>query len=419
MPTPSNPTPTGTLRNASLAAIIALSPAPAVPAPTATEVQLPDPLVANDGERITSPARWSELRRPELLELFRKHVYGRAPVARPESLRFEVTLEEDAFGGTALRKVVAISFDGPGGAHAFPLTVYLPKTAVRPRGCFLFIANRQREFVSESHTNPQSFWPADQIIARGYAAVAFHNGDIAPDDKNDGFRGGVFGALEPRSSEPGDPAPRPDDAWGTIAAWSWGASRAIDYLATDPALRNVPIAVVGHSRGGKAALWCGAQDERVALAISNNSGNSGAALARTTRGETIAQINEQFPHWFAKNYRRYNHAKHTLPVDQHALLALLAPRLVYVSSASQDAWADPEAEFRACREAEPVFALHGLAGVGRATLPAIAEPLHTGAIGYHLRQGDHDLTPEDWGYFMDFADLKWAPGHDSPALATK
>lgn len=374
----------------------------------ATSVCLPDLLLAGDGERITTAERWRDLRRPELLEIFREHVYGRAPVGRPDTLRFEVTTEEDAFAGTAIRRLVTITFDGPGGSLSFPLTVYLPKTPGKPRGCLLFIANREREIVSESHLKPDPFWPADQITARGYATAAFHYNDVAPDDRHDGFKSGVFGVLEPHAAEDPEPTPRPDNAWGSIAAWSWGASRAIDYLAEAPGLRDVPIAVAGHSRGGKAALWCGAQDERVALAISNNSGSTGAALARTTRGETIREINERFPHWFALNYRRYNDAENTLPVDQHALLALLAPRRVYVSSASQDEWAGPEAEFQACVEAAPVFTLHGLAGVGRTTPPGIAEPLHDGAIGYHLREGDHDLTPEDWSWFMDFADLNRA-----------
>src|SRR5690606_18590422 len=160
-------------------------------------------------------------------------------------------------------------------------------------------------------------------------------------------------------------AERPGDAWGTVAAWSWGASRALDALVADERLRGVPLVVVGHSRGGKAALWCGAQDERVALTISNNSGCTGAALACGTTGETVRVINEKFPHWFAQNYHGYADREHALPVDQHALIALMAPRLVYVASASEDANVDPRAEFRACVEAGPVFALHGLAGVGR------------------------------------------------------
>jgi len=174
------------------------------------------------------------------------------------------------------------------------------------------------------------------------------------------------------------------------------------------------LAVAGHSRGGKTALWCGAQDTRVALAISNNSGTTGAALTRGNTVETVAQINTRFPHWFARNYRQYNDAHDHLPVDQHQLLALLAPRRVYVTSASEDLYADIQAEFRACVAASPVFQLHQLGGIGAATMPAIAAPLHDGAIAYHRRAGQHDLVNEDWRYFMDYTDRHWVKVGTTP-----
>lgn len=368
---------------------------------------LPDPLISKGGAKIASVDQWEHLRRPELLELFREHVYGRNPVERPDAFRFEASSTGDAFDGLAICRKVNITFAGPHGELTFPLTLYIPKpdgNRVTPRGCFLLIVNRNKKIITESGTDPQEFWPARAIVARGYATAAFHNGDIAPDKKEDGFRSGVFGVFEKPDE---DGVSRPGNAWGTIAAWSWGASRAIDYLVTEPALRGVPVAVAGHSRGGKAALWCGAQDERVALAISNNSGSTGAAPARITRGEQIKDINKTFPHWFARNYHAYDDQVDALPVDQHELLALLAPRLVYVASASEDAWADPAAEFRSCVEAAPVYRLHGLADAGSDIQPEIARPLHTGALGYHLRAGKHDLTSEDWGWFMDFTDRHW------------
>ncbi|AHF91189.1 acetyl xylan esterase [Opitutaceae bacterium TAV5] len=396
------------LRSA-LLLLISVFPIASLPAmlDSAATIVLPDPLLTGNGVRITSATQWEELRRPELLELFREHVYGRNPAGRPDALRFEVTSTADAFDGLATCRQVRITCVGPHGELSFPLTVYLPKTPARPRGCFLLIVNRNRKIITESENNPQGFWPAREIIARGYATAAFHNSDLAPDDKTDGFRSGVFSIHDaPRTGG----EPRPGNAWGTIAAWSWGASRAIDWIVTEPALHGVPVAVAGHSRGGKAALWCGAQDRRVALAISNNSGSTGAAPARITRGETVKDINGQFPHWFARNYHDYGADVSRLPVDQHELLALLAPRLVYVASASEDAWADPAAEFRACVEAGPVYGLYTLPGVGAVIQPGIAQPLHTGAIGYHLRAGKHDLTAEDWGYFMDFTDLRWRDG---------
>jgi hypothetical protein len=366
---------------------------------------LPNPLITRDGRNVVSVDQWERVRRPELLELFREHVYGRNPFERPDDMRMEVLSTRDAFDGLAVCKQVRITCTGTRGALSFPLTVYIPKKQEMPRGCFLLIVNRVREIITRAGENPQQFWPVGNIVERGYATAAFHNSDIAPDDKNDNFKSGVFGIYETGANGPGESAEaRAPDAWGAIAAWSWGASRAIDYLVTEPALRGAPVAVVGHSRGGKAALWCGAQDVRVALAIGNNSGNSGAALARTTRGETVGKINERFPHWFARNYHACGADVSRLPVDQHELLALVAPRRVYVASASGDAWADPVAEYRACVEAAPVYQLYGLAGTGSPMQPGIAQPLHDGAIGYHLRKGKHDLTVEDWRYFMDYAD---------------
>ncbi|MDR1280768.1 MAG: alpha/beta hydrolase [Opitutaceae bacterium] len=398
------------LRSAFFLLFISVFPIASLPAmsDSASPVALPDPLVAGNGVRITSPEQWETLRRPELLGLFQEHVYGKNPVERPDGLRFEVTSSVDAFGGLATCRQVRITCAGPRprGELSFPLTVYLPKAPDRPRGCFLLIVNRSRDIITESSENPWRFWPVREIVARGYATAAFHNSDIAPDDKADGFRSGVFEVYDaPRVEADGES--RPGDAWGAIAAWAWGTSRAIDFLVTEPSLRGVPIAVAGHSRGGKVALWCGAQDRRVALTISNNSGCTGAAPARITRGEIVGDINGQFPHWFARNYHDYGADVSRLPVDQHELLALLAPRLVYVASASEDAWADPDAEFRACVEAGVVYDLYKLPGVGAAIRPGIAQPLHTGAIGYHLRAGKHDLTAEDWGYFMDFTDRRW------------
>jgi hypothetical protein len=242
---------------------------------------------------------------------------------------------------------------------------------------------------------PNEFWPAAEIAKRGHATAILHIAELNP-DKDDGFKDGVHGLF--------DREPRKPDSWATIAAWAWGASRVIDGLTVREGIDAKRIAVVGHSRGGKAALWCGAQDERVALTISNESGCTGAALSRRIHGETIADINKGFPHWFCENYKRFNGREQELPVDQHQLIGLLAPRLAYVASAAEDDWADPLGEFLSCVHAGPVYKLHGMDGMESGTMPQSGGHLHTGRIGYHIRPGKHNLTLVDWQRFMDFAE---------------
>lgn len=375
-----------------LASILALMMSSAQSAETRA---LPDPLTLANGERVTSARTWREKRRPALLELFRTHIYGRAPVGRPAGLTFTVkSVTPGLMEGKATRKQIVIAFEGPGGKGAIDLLLFIPTGASRPVPAFLLLNNRGPNNIDPTREMKSPFWPAEEIVARGYAAAAISVGQVDPDE-DDGFRNGVHGIFDRQ---------RAADSWGTIAAWAWGASRALDYLETDPDIDAKRVAVIGHSRGGKTALWAGAEDERFALVISNDSGSTGAAIARGKKGETIARINRSFPHWFNENYKKYGDREEALPVDQHELLALIAPRPVYVASATEDAWADPESEFLSCVMAEPVYKLFGLTGVGTDRMPAPETPLHGGSIAYHLRTGGHNLTLYDWSRFLDYAD---------------
>ena len=362
---------------------------------------LPEPLKSAEGKIVSTSEEWKNHRQEEVLELFRANVYGRAPVGRPNDLRFEVRESSPtALSGNATSKLVDIQFSGPGGQGTIELVLFVPNGPSKPVPAFLLICNRSRDNIDLTREHKSPFWPAERIVERGYAAAAFHNSDVDP-DKHDGFKNGVHGIFDPQNAE------RPPDAWGTIAAWAWGASRAMDYFETDSDIDASRVGVLGHSRGGKTALWCGAEDERFALVISNDSGCTGAALARRRKGETIEAINRRFPHWFCTNYKRYNDKEDKLPVDQHELIALMAPRLVYVASATQDNWADPQGDFLSCVHAEPVYRLFGLQGLGLTEMPEPDTPLHNGRIGYHIRTGKHDLTEFDWNCYMDFADKHW------------
>jgi hypothetical protein len=362
------------------------------------KMDLPDPLKTLDGKKVTSVEIWREKRRPEILELFRKHVYGRAPVGRPKNLKFKVEdVAKNALGGTATRKHIRISFEGPGGKGALRMFVYVPNKAKRPAPGFLLISHRTSNKIDPGQKGTNPFWPAEAIVARGYTAAVYFAQDIDP-DKHDKFKNGVHGIFDKPDTS------RAPDAWATLAAWAWGASRAMDYFETDDDIDAKRMAVIGHSRGGKTSLWCGAEDQRFAMVISNNSGCSGAALARRKSGETVARINKGFPHWFCDNYGKFDGKEEDLPVDQHMLVALAAPRPVYVASASKDSWADPLGEFLSCVHAEGVYKLFGLKGLGAEEMPKPDSPLQSGHIGYHLRTGGHGLTGYDWKCYMDFAD---------------
>jgi hypothetical protein len=358
---------------------------------------LPDPLLTADGRRVTTAKQWRASRRPEILELFRKHVYGRVPKARYEK-RFEVVKSDpNAMSGAATLKEVRITISRGRSSLSINLVLFIPNQAQKPVPVFLLICNRGLENIDPTRERKSEFWPAEAAIARGYAIAAFYNADVDP-DKNDGFKDGVHGLLDGGS--------RPPDAWGSIAAWAWGASRVMDYFETDSDLARDKIAVIGHSRGGKAALWAGAEDERFSLVVSNDSGNTGAALSRRRfeGKETVARINTGFPHWFCETYKSYNDREDALPIDQHMLAALIAPRAVAVGSAEQDLWADPRGEYLSLVHAAPVYRLFGRQGIGATSMPEIGAPLHGDAAHYHIREGTHNLTLVDWQSYMDFGD---------------
>jgi hypothetical protein len=368
------------------------------------EYRLPDPLRCEDGTLVTDRGSWERKRRGETLELFQRYVYGRSP-AKPAGVRFEVIASDPGAmeGRATLRRVRIVSEDG-GKSFGFPAAVFVPNQARGRVPAFVLINNRPESSADPTRRQNEGFWPAEEIIGRGFATAVFQTGDVDPDRKDEASRAAGVRGQWPVGGGKEDGG---GDSWATIGAWAWGASRVLDYLLTLPEIDPARVAVVGHSRGGKTALWAGAQDERFALVVSNDSGCGGAALSRRLFGETVEVINGAFPHWFCRNFRRFDGRENELPVDQHQLLALIAPRAVYVASADADFWADQRGEFLALAHASPVYALYGHDGLKTDEMPPLDTPRIRGRMGYHIRQGVHNLTPYDWQQFMDFADRLW------------
>jgi hypothetical protein len=360
------------------------------------DYNLPDPLITNNGKKVTSPRLWRKVRRQEILELFRENVYGRVPVT-PYDKSFTIINEDrNAMDGAATLKQVDITITADQKSLVIHLTLFVPNNTQKPVPLYLLINNRDPANTDPTRKEKSEFWPAEEVIARGYGIAAFSNADVDPDNFDD-FRNGIHGVL--------DRGERKGDAWGTIAAWAWGASRCMDYFETDKDVNDKKIAVVGHSRGGKTALWAGAEDERFALVISNESGCGGAALARRRFGETVARINSSFPHWFCSNYKKYGNNEDALPVDMHMLMALIAPRAVYVTSASEDLWADPRGSYLSLYHSVPVFRLLKTGTVLSEAMPPMNKQIISGKVAYHVRDGAHNLLLKDWNWFMDFSDI--------------
>ncbi len=358
---------------------------------------LPEILETADGTPINTVNEWKYQRKPEIIRLFAENVYGAAP-RQFDAIEFSIIAENEmAIGGEATAKQVDITVTRNGKSLPIRLNLLIPNNAQKPVPVTVLMNHRGPDNMDITREHKEDFWPAEQILQRGYAAAVFDVEDLA-DDNEETYTEDLLETLYAEELE------KPD-GMRELTAWGWGAMRVMDYLVSDPDIDANRSMLVGHSRGGKAALWTGAQDPRWAIIVANESGAGGAALSKRKFGETVEIINNGFPRWFTPNFEKYNGRESELPLDQHMLIACMAPRGVYVTAAEEDRWADPKGMYLALYHASSVYEeIYGISVALPEQMPEINSPTQNPYAGYHIRDGEHNLKLYDWEQFLNFAD---------------
>ena len=358
---------------------------------------LPDPLILSNGKAVRDAAMWRTQRRPEILRLYETEIYGRIPPTAPKVKWALAATSSEAQQGQALMKRIVGKIGDAAEAPEIRLNLYTPVSAKTPVPVILLLNFRSNDPTqAEVEKSPADPPVSEEIIARGWGFATLGYKDIQP-DRADALTEGVIGiAAKGRERAP--------DEWGAISAWAWGLSRVLDYLETDKLVNAKQVAVFGHSRLGKTVLWASAQDERIAAVYSSCAGEMGSALARRDYGETVDDMGQNFPYQFAGNFQKWVGHWNDMPVDAHMLIALIAPRPVFITGGTQDQWADPKGEFLAEVAAGPVYRLLGKEGVGTDQFPPVDTPVISGDLAWHYHTGGHAATKADWEVFLQFLD---------------
>lgn len=358
---------------------------------------LPPLLETDSGQPVTTINEWRYQRRPEIMQKYENLVYGQIP-GDFDAIRFDVVNEDpEAINGTATLKEVDVTVTRNENNVTIRMNLFIPNHVEGPAPAFLLIMHRTPDNIDPTREVQTDFWPVEHVIPQGYAMAAFHVGDVADDDKET-WTHDILEKLYPEQIEQ-------PNGMKALGAWGWGAMRLMDYFERDPDINENQVVLLGHSRGGKSALWTGAMDQRFAIVISNESGCGGAALYKREFSETIKLLNDVRPHWFCDNLEQYNDREADLPVDQHMLIAMMAPRPVYVGSAEEDPGADPKGEFLGLKHASKVYReiFHLPVNVPD-EMPPVNKPIIESFTGYHIRSGEHDLDIYDWDQYIKFAD---------------
>ncbi len=385
---------------------------------------LPDVLKMKNGKAVKNAQQWDAIQRPYIYHLYEEIQFGRYPLKKiPVKYRM-LEKDEHALDGTATRKQVRIYLHPTDTTVYVDVLIYLPNNVKKAVPVFVgynfsgnneiqndpgimltqrWVPVKSRGAVNNRATDSSrggeaTQWPVQEILSHGYAVATAYYGDLEPDNA-DGWKTGIRSTLKNILKI------QPEE-WDAMGAWAYGLSRIMDYFEKDAAININKVALIGHSRLGKAALWAAASDKRFALIVSNESGEGGATLSKRWYGETVKIINQKFPWWFAAKYKAYGDKTDSLPIDGHMLLSLMAPRPLYVASAAGDTWSDPKGEFLSAKEVGRVYALFGKTGIEADSMPALHQPVgHT--VRYHIRAGKHDVMLYDWQQYLQFADKQW------------
>jgi len=373
---------------------------------------LPEVLKMEDGTPVTTTEAF-DVRRDEILHLFSENVYGPLPQSGFDTA-FEVLEEGTALDGKAVRKQVKITVSTEKGSSDALLLLYLPvdqetsavvlglnfngnHTVLNDPAILPSYAWKGEESeLEEKRGDNAERWNVENSISRGYAVATMYCNDFAPDNV-DTYNSRVVGLFD-------------EPEFKAVGAWAFGLLRGVDYLVQEDAIDEENIAVIGHSRLGKAAIWATANDPRIAVVFSNDSGNTGASLSRSNHGETVKSINSFFKHWFSSKYATYGNNVDALPVDQHLLLAAVAPRKVYVACAEGDLWADPQGEWNSLMASREAYLLYDMEVIDDQLPVGLTKPAADGtnymteSMGYHCRKGWHQVLREDWKHYLDYMD---------------
>jgi hypothetical protein len=343
---------------------------------------LPDPLKFADGRPVRTAREWTEQRRPEIVRAYERDIFGRIPAVTPH-VSWVVTEDHGP------KKLIVGTAGSGDRAVLINVTLSLPPNPRGPVPVILLIG-----FGGGGAPVADPPEPAE-IFRRGWGFAKVGYNDIQP-DRAGTFDKGIIGLTSATPPAPGE--------WGTISAWAWGVSRIIDYLETDKSVDRHRIALFGHSRLGKTALWASALDPRIAAVYSSCSGEMGAALSRRDYGETVDDMAQNFGYQFSSSFQQWVGRWNDMPVDAHMLIALSAPRPVFLTGGTADQWADPVGEYLAEVAAGPVFTLLDRKDLGVAQLPPLDTPAIDRDLGWHYHTGPHAATAADWQAFLRFLD---------------